>query len=153
MSYSIWRGGLVPIVNDRYIIGVDTKYQTLIDLGGHRELSDRDIIDTMRREAYEESLGIVNISRDELIGSNPKVLTYDSMILALVPMEGNWDEIHQEFHRRLQNETNPESNDLVALTPDQLVHAVVYNDPPMYWRTRALLAPLAGIDPDTIPRN
>lgn len=56
MSY--WRGSLILQADDYILLGVDSNYQTFIDLGGHFEKEDGNIIKTAFREFDEETLGV-----------------------------------------------------------------------------------------------
>src|SRR5581483_9496688 len=96
-SSVFWRGGLLPLtLNDDYILGRDNKHSTLIDLGGHRELTDANILATAVREAKEESLGLIDI--------NPAWLhsAYIYAGTALFPVNVPWttEDLIQQFNLR-----------------------------------------------------
>ena len=49
-------------------------WNALIDLGGHREVYDYDVLDTALRELREESLGTIDWSRADVLNSDYKVI-------------------------------------------------------------------------------
>ena len=80
-SPQLIRAGIIPVLledkgslNGNYIFGVDAHYNTLIDLGGHREVYDYDVLDTALRELREESLGTIDWSRADVLNSDYKVI-------------------------------------------------------------------------------
>lgn len=61
------RGGIILTAPGYLGFGVDGSYHTLMDFGGHRESFDEDLVDTARREANEESFGLLQYSRAALL--------------------------------------------------------------------------------------
>lgn len=101
------RGGVLLVDFSRQIVvfAIDASYNTLIDFGGGREPEDGDIIETAQREAYEESIALINLDRNTIQGG--LMLTSDKgTVLFLVPVSIHDPKaLREEFHRRRQSET------------------------------------------------
>lgn len=93
------RGGLILTAPGYYGFGIDSHYHTLMDFGGHRETFDLDLVDTARREAQEESFGLLNYEREDLLTSPH--LTTDETLMFFVPCREDPATFTQHFTRQL----------------------------------------------------
>ena len=118
------RAGIIFYDKQRssFIFGIDAKYNSICDLGGHRIPHDIDVFNTAIREAYEESLGLLQVNRSELIGST--ALTLDDDVLFLITVDvPDPDHLLNEYTRLRDNamtadgrSVSPHSIELSALT-------------------------------------
>ena len=106
-----FRAGVVlrSVDGGTFLLGVDAVYGELTDFGGRYEPTDGDIVNTALRELYEESLGLIDITRDQLIGDgrgivalscDGAVFLYDTQLKPSI--------IVQLYRRRRAFATHPE---------------------------------------------
>lgn len=117
------RGGIIPynIINNTcyYAFGIANIVGDLCDFGGHREITDNDLLDTIIREYQEECFNIFGeLDRQMLL--NLCVLETDETVEILLPVTGSLYEYTYKFRNIINNNEKLELQNIVWITYKQL---------------------------------
>lgn len=126
----------LPLAQQLYGFGINSSYRRLIDLAGHRETTDRTVIDNAIREFSEETLGVFGNVDRSLVARMPSLMNEETA-LYFVPFKVDPKEVHRNFQWRLANEARPEVLGLVWLTLDEIVSLPA---PALYYKPHRLLS-------------
>lgn len=146
---SIFRGGIIPFYDYKHIrlyaFSIENGSGSLSDFGGHIETGvDKDLLDAIIREYYEESFGIFgDITRDSI--QDCEVLKGSETFQILLPINLNPRETVNLFQQKLlkiQPSISHEAQAIIWLSKDQI--KLIIQDPNhyqdndnilrMYWR-------------------
>ena len=135
---SFKRGSVIPVINNKFLLGVDNRTGGIIDLGGHPEVFDDNIIDTALRELREESLGTFDFAPWEITGA---AIFNQTTFTLVIPCNGNEQDIYEEFKSRITryNRKFVEIIDLKFYTLSELLYLVTSPYSNLYPPTKELL--------------
>lgn len=122
------RAGVIPYISTpqglKYAFGLDTNYRELTDFGGGVSYKrDKTAINGALREFKEESLGVFGDYTPKDVMNNVVIYNKDLMIV-FIPVDVSPKEKNALFHKRLEDEDNPEVCDIVWLSEDELDKAL-----------------------------
>lgn len=121
------RAGIIPYIiqnNIRfYGFSIDGEIGQLGDFGGHRELIDRDVLDTAIREYEEESLNLFGqLTRESL--QDCFVLDGVDTVEILVPIPTAFYPYTYAFRQTIGTKTDLEAQNIVWLSRRQVLTAI-----------------------------
>jgi hypothetical protein len=121
------RAGIIPYVEQNgirfYGFSIDNEIAQLGDFGGHREIIDRDVLDTAIREYEEESLNLFGVlNRDDL--QDCVILDGVDTIEILVPVSGFFYQYTNRFRQMITGDTRHEAQNVVWLTRKQVLKII-----------------------------
>jgi hypothetical protein len=123
------------------MLGVDAAYGELTDFGGRYEPTDGDIVNTAVRELYEESLGLLEITSDQLISGERGLvaLSRDGAVF-LYDTELKPSVVVQLYRRRRAFATHPEVDRIESYDASALLQQIEQKR--VYARTAPLVRAL-----------
>lgn len=146
-----FRSGIIPYDPERdlFILAIDAQYQTIVDFGGTFDpTKDKDLVDTAIREAYEESIGILNFTREDLEHAIP-IDNFRSTEYILPIQMTNPEAMREDFHQRRSTEKRAEfleNSDMIFVPREALLEYLSTPDHPndpngevMYYQLKRLL--------------
>lgn len=126
---NIIRAGIIPYIDVGhtrfYGLGIASDVGDLCDFGGHKELIDKDLLDTAIREYEEESFNLFGkLTREMLM--NCLVLKGIDTYEILLPVYGNLYNYTLTFQKLVGNNKKHEIQNFIWLTYNQLTLTNVY---------------------------
>src|SRR3990167_394340 len=125
-SYRPLRGGVIVQYGDYYGLGLDCEYKELSDFGGGVSYRrDGSLSNGAARELYEESLGVFDVTGDD-IAAGSRVVGQKNMAIFIWQYTGTAtrDELTAQFQQQLATEEKPEMCDLIWLDQSSMKHAM-----------------------------
>lgn len=110
------RCGVIPYIeydNQKYFcLGVDKQFGTLTDFGGQAQKGEF-FCQTASRELFEETLGVINISSDDLYKYSKAVYSANAIILFVQLKVDTLNKMIEEFKFRYFQSHHSENTDMI----------------------------------------
>lgn len=121
------RAGVIPFVVIKgikfYAFGIEDAVAAIGDFGGHREIKDKDALDSALREYEEEALNVFGVlTRDNV--QEYQVLEGIDTAEILVPVKGYMSDYTIKFRKLVGDNKNHEIQNINWLSSQQLLAAI-----------------------------